>query len=158
MSNNDDSSTPDESKVLWIDQDDPAAPPPAQDTILSIETVAKMFGIGRLTLRFYEVRGLIKRRHRIGRVRVYSWADCDRVAFLMKARRAGLKLSEITPILEIADDVLGDRELGRQMCMELIKRLARRRRALDDGLGELRQLHTLLSAKPIGPGPDTERG
>jgi hypothetical protein len=39
------------------------------------------------------VRGLIRRRHRIGRSR-YGWADGDRLAFIIKCRRIGLSLSE----------------------------------------------------------------
>jgi DNA-binding transcriptional MerR regulator len=149
MSNNDNHSGPEGPNVFWVDEADPASPLPQSDTILSIENVAKMFGVGWLTLRSYEARGLIKRRHRIGRIHVYSWADCDRIALILKARRAGLKLGEIAPIIKIADDVSGDRERARQMCTKLIDRLARRRRAIDDGLAELRQLHRLLGAKSV---------
>ena len=57
------------------------------EQILSIENVAETFGISRWLLRFCEFRGLIKRRNRIGTTWVYSWADCDRIAFIIKCRQ-----------------------------------------------------------------------
>ena len=36
------------------------------EKILSIDNVAETFGISRWLLRYYEFRGLIKRRNRIG--------------------------------------------------------------------------------------------
>ena len=77
--------------------------PPATETILSLENVARMFSVSRLTLRYYEFRGLIKRRHRIGHVPVYGWADCDRIAFIIKCRRVGLSLGEVAPIIAAVD-------------------------------------------------------
>ena len=62
----------------------------APDETLTIANVARMFDVSRLTLRYYERRGLIKRRQRIGRVRVYTWADCNRIVFIINCRRVGL--------------------------------------------------------------------
>ena len=42
-----------------------------------------------LALRLFELRGLIRRR-RAGHDWVYSWSDCERIALLVKARKAGL--------------------------------------------------------------------
>jgi DNA-binding transcriptional MerR regulator len=146
MSNNDDSRLPRDTDVFWVD-DDGVHPPPPADTVLSIENVARMFNVSRLMLRHYEVRGLIKRRHRVGRTRVYGWADCDRIAFILKVRRAGLTLGSVMPILAAADDVLADRKFGQERCLELIAGLERRRKAFDEGLAELRHLYALLSGK-----------
>jgi MerR family mercuric resistance operon transcriptional regulator len=123
---------------------------PAADEVLSIDKVARMFGISRLTLRHYEIRGLIKRQRRAGRTRVYSWADCERLAFILKARRAGLALSDVMSILAAADDVLADRKTAQEQCLELIARLERRRRAFDEGIAELQHVHAQLGGKPTG--------
>jgi DNA-binding transcriptional MerR regulator len=144
---------PDDSEIVWVDDTGPVPPPP-EGTLLSIGNVAKMFNVSRLALRNYEVRGLIKRRHRVGNTRVYGWADCDRIAFIIKGRKAGLSLSEIGPILKAADedapaDSIRD---ARTSCLDLIDRLDRRRQALRDALAELRHLHTLLSSKVLGRG------
>jgi len=146
----------DESEVVWVDDTGPVPAPP-EGTLLSIGNVAKMFNVSRLALRNYEVRGLIKRRHRVGNTRVYGWADCDRIAFIIKGRKAGLSLSEIGPILKAVDeDASADSvKEGRTLCLDLIDRLDRRRQALRDALAELRHLHTLLSSK-LGRGGETD--
>ena len=139
---------PEEDEVVWVDDSGPVPPPP-EGTLLSIGNVAKMFNVSRLALRNYEVRGLIKRRHRVGNTRVYGWADCDRIAFIIKGRKAGLSLTEIGPILKAADEDASPESIksGRASCLDLIDRLDRRRQALRDALAELRHLHTLLSSK-----------
>jgi DNA-binding transcriptional MerR regulator len=143
---------PEDHEVVWID--DTGEFPAPQDTLLSISNVAKMFDISPLTLRFYERLGLIKRRHRVGRTRVYGWADCDRIAFIIKGRRVGLALGEIAPLLKAADTdaSIESVKAGRSQCMELIDRLDRRRSHLREALAELRHLHTLLSTKSQGNG------
>jgi DNA-binding transcriptional MerR regulator len=147
---------PDESEVVWVDDSGPVPPPP-EGTLLSIGNVAKMFNVSRLALRNYEVRGLIKRRHRVGNTRVYGWADCDRIAFIIKGRKAGLSLTEIGPILKAADEDASAESIksGRASCLDLIDRLDRRRQALRDALAELRHLHTLLSSK-LGRGGERD--
>ena len=151
MSNSDERPDPDD--VVWID-DLGVAPPPPDGTLLTIGNVAKMFNVSRLALRNYEVRGLIKRRHRVGRTRVYGWADCDRIAFIIKGRRVGLTLAEMAPLIKAADDDATAESIkeGRAKCLELIDRLDRRRQPLREALAELRHLHTLLSTKLTGPG------
>jgi DNA-binding transcriptional MerR regulator len=138
----------DEPEVVWIDDSGPVPAPP-EGVVLSIANVARMFNVSRLALRNYEVRGLIKRRHRVGRTRVYSWADCDRIAFLIKGRKAGLTLSELAAVLKAAEEDASREsvKLARSACLDLIDRLDGRRQALRDALGELRHLYTLLSSK-----------
>jgi DNA-binding transcriptional MerR regulator len=148
MSNCEDRATCDEG--AWDDSG--AVPRPPDDTLLTISNVARMFNISRLALRNYEIRGLIRRRHRVGSARVYGWADCDRIAFIIKGRRVGLTLSEMTPVIKAADDdaLAGSVKDGRTKCLELIDRLDRRRRPLREALAELRHLYTLLSTKLSG--------
>ncbi len=160
MTNRDDGCgrNPDDPEVVWVDDSGPVPPPP-DGTLLSIGNVAKMFNVSRLALRNYEVRGLIKRRHRFGNTRVYGWADCDRIAFIIKGRKAGLTLAELGPILKAADEDASVESMraGRTTCLELIDRLDRRRQALRDGLAELRHLHTLLSSKLLSGGDQEPR-
>jgi DNA-binding transcriptional MerR regulator len=119
--------------------------------ILSIENVAETFGISRWILRFCELRGLIKRRNRIGTAWVYSWADCDRIAFIIKCRRAGLRFSEIAPVVRAADDDSARvHEAGQELCMALVQKLEARRNAIDNALSELSHTHSLLGAKLAG--------
>lgn len=126
--------------------------PPLGETVLTIENVARMFSVTRLTLRYYEFRGLIKRRHRVGSVPVYGWADCDRIAFIIKCRRVGLPLSAVAPIVTAVDDDtnIAAHRIGQEACAKLIKHLEQRRKILDDGLAELSHTHSLLTVKILG--------
>jgi DNA-binding transcriptional MerR regulator len=127
--------------------------PPGSETILSIDNVGRMFNVSRLVLGYYEFRGLIKRRHLIGRIRVYGWADCDRLAFIIKCRRIGLSLSEIAPIVAAVnheDDIVIHKR-GQESCMRLVTRLERRRKLLDDALAELAHTYSLLSTTILSP-------
>lgn len=118
------------------------------ENILSIENVAETFGISRWLLRYCEFRGLIKRRNRIGSTCTYSWADCDRIAFIIKGRRAGLRFAEIAPLVRaVDDDSARVQETGQELCNALIQRLEARRKAIDDALSELMHTHSLLGAK-----------
>jgi len=127
--------------------------PPATETILSLENVARMFSVSRVTLRYYEFRGLIKRRHSIGQVPVYGWADCDRIAFIIKCRRVGLSLGEIALIVAAVDheDDTFIHKRGQEACMRQVTRLEKRRKILDDALAELSHTYSLLTMKILGP-------
>ncbi len=121
---------------------------PPVENILSIENVAETFGIGRWLLRYCEFRGLVKRRNRLGAAWVYTWADCDRIAFIIKCRRAGVRLSEIAAILRTIDDESARvHEGGQELCMRLVEKLEARRKAVDDALSELGHIHDQLGAK-----------
>jgi DNA-binding transcriptional MerR regulator len=139
--------TSNDNEVVWVD--DRGEFPAPDDTLLSISNVARMFNVSRFALRIYEWRGLIKRRHRVGNTRVYGWADCDRIAFIIKGRRVGLTLGEMAPLLRAADADATPESIkaGRCQCMELMERLDRRRAHLREALAELRHLDTMLSGK-----------
>lgn len=142
---------PTEAEVVWLD-DTGAGREPLADRVLSIEGVARMFGVSQLALRYYEWRGLIARRQVQDGVRVYSWADCERVAFIAKCRKAGLPLHDIAKIVEATDDdtVAAVSQRGREICMLHIEALERQRRVLGDALAELNHLYALLGAKLDG--------
>lgn len=110
----------------------------AENPLLSIAAVAQMFKISPLRLRFFEWRGLIRRR-RADNALVYSWSDCERIALLIKARKAGLVVHEIAAVLRAMDDrtpasVAND---GRMQCLALIHALEGRKKATTEMLAEL---------------------
>lgn len=152
MSDCEDRATSETSDVVWVD--DSGEQPAPQGTVLSIANVAKMFNVTQLVLRYYERRGLIARRYSVGRSRVYGWADCDRIAFIIKGRRVGVPLSEIGLLIKAAerDASVSSIKAGRAKCLELIDSLDRRRQPLRDALAELRHMHALLSRKLLGEG------
>ena len=137
-------------EVIWLDDthgDDAAVPQSA--ATLSIGHVAQVFEVSPWTLRYYELRGMIARRQRIGGTRVYSWADCDRIALIVKCRRAGIGLADIAPILRAVDDDAPARTIRvHQMhCKTLIESTDTHRKVYDEALSELMQIDALLGAR-----------
>ena len=127
----------------------PASTERMATTPLSIEDVSKMFKVSRLALRGYERLGLIKRRNHSGGRPVYGWIDCERLSFILKARRAGLTARQVAPIITgaAADAAINAVRGGHARCVELMDQLDRRRRDLRDALAELRYLDKLLSKR-----------
>jgi DNA-binding transcriptional MerR regulator len=151
MSNRElDSSKTKPDDVVWLDDTGGGEPP--TDRILSLENVAEMLGVSTLRLRYYEFRGLIRRGQMHRGVHVYSAADCERVAFILKCRKAGLTLADIIVIIEATDEDVTPLifRAGQETCMELVERLERQRKVLDDALSELSHVYAVLTARLIG--------
>jgi DNA-binding transcriptional MerR regulator len=146
-------------ETVWLDDTGSGRADPPSERVLSIENVAKMFGVSKLSLRYYEFRGLIRRLHSLDGVAVFSWADCERLAFIIKCRKAGVKLSDIVTIIDATDDdasPLGFKT-GQENCMALVERLERRRRMIDEALAELRHVYALLTTKLLGETKSSRR-
>lgn len=138
------------SEAVWLDDaGGHGAVSPQSAASLSLDNVARMFDVSPWTLRYYELRGMIARRQTIGSVRVYSWADCDRIAFIVKCRRAGIGLADIAPVLRAVETDLSAQaiRINRRRCDALIASLEKPRKVLDEALGELTQIRSLLCAK-----------
>ena len=114
--------------------------------ILTIGVVAKMFKVSTLTLRFFEWRGLIQRRH-ISNEWVYSWSHCERIAVLVKARKADLTTGRLQPMLKGMDEQASKPviDAGRLKCLSLIHELEDRQQAIGAVLGELYRIDWELS-------------
>jgi DNA-binding transcriptional MerR regulator len=142
--------------LAWIDKNVlPAANPapvitgPAP-TEFTISELAKEFGVTLRTLRFYEDKGLLSpRRH--GMTRLYSLADRDRLALILKGKKLGFMQGEIRQMVA-AEQGHGDSQalkLSREKCLEQIDLLKRQQTDIEEALGELRQMFASLSAKVI---------
>jgi DNA-binding transcriptional MerR regulator len=134
--------------VVWLDDTGSDRPSPQMDRALSLRNVSEMFVVSQLTLRYYELRGLIRRGYVQEGVPVYGWADCERIAFIIKCRKAGLTLRDISAILDATDDDVAPENFkaGQEVCMTLVERLERRK-VIDDALAELSHVYALLTAK-----------
>jgi len=119
------------------------------DMPLSIGNVSRMLGISRLRLRLYEALGLIARRHRFGDGLVYRWEDCARLTFIIKARRAGLGVGQLLPLMKAADAgaSLATIDRAKLQCLDLINRLEARLRPLRDAQAEIDFFYRALSEK-----------
>jgi DNA-binding transcriptional MerR regulator len=140
--------------LVWNEKNalPPAGPAPvipqAAPTEFTISELAKEFGVTLRTLRFYEDRGLLSpRRH--GMTRLYSLADRDRLALILKGKKLGFMLGEIRQMVA-AEQGHGDSQilrLSREKCLEQIDLLKRQQAEIEEALGELQQICASLSAK-----------
>jgi len=146
-------------ETVWLDDTGSGRTDPPSERVLSLENVARMFGVSKLSLRYYEFRGLIRRMHSLGGVPVFSWADCERLAFIIKCRKAGVKLSDIVTIIDATDDDASPLafKTGQENCMALVERLERRRRVIDEALAELSHVYALLTTKLLGDAESSRR-
>ena len=146
-------------ETVWLDDTGSGRTDPPSERVLSLENVARMFGVSKLSLRYYELRGLIRRMHSLGGVPVFSWADCERLAFIIKCRKAGVKLSDIVTIIDATDDDASPLafKTGQENCMALVERLERRRRVIDEALAELSHVYALLTTKLLGDAESSRR-
>lgn len=120
----------------------------AHDHILTIDVVAKMFRLSTWTLRSYEWRGLIQ-RETTGDGAVFSWRDCERIALIVKAKKAKLTIRQIAPIVKamngkVSLDIL---RAGHRRCRELIAATTEYSDAVAEILAELERIDWELSTR-----------
>jgi DNA-binding transcriptional MerR regulator len=72
---------------------------PSPNDLLDIAEVASRSGLSPSALRFYELKGLIAPRGRLGLRRQYAPSVVTRLAFVLAASEAGLQLDEIAALL-----------------------------------------------------------
>jgi DNA-binding transcriptional MerR regulator len=147
-------------EVVGVDDMESGRAARPSERVLSIANVAKMFGVSKLSLRYYEFRGLIRRMHSLAGVPVFGWADCERIAFIIKCRKAGVKLSDVITIIDATDDDASPLSFktGQENCMALVERLEQRRRVTDEALAELSHVYALLTSRILDEPKSPRRG
>lgn len=102
---------------------------------MTVSQLADQVGTSADTVRYYERIGLLPEPARsAGGYRLFTESDVDRLRFIKRAQRFGLKLEEIGELLEVRD---------RGLCP-----CGHARRLLADRLGELdQQIETLVTLR-----------
>ena len=108
----------------------------------TISELAEEFEITTRTIRFYEDEGLLRPK-RNGRQRIYSKRDYVRLKLILRSKRLGLSLREISDIIELYDSDQG--ELGQldsflQSIRERRTILKQKREDIDATLSELQRI------------------
>jgi len=145
-------------EVFWL----ASAPPHAQSgratgsdkTDYTIAELAAEFGLTLRALRFYHSRGLISPQ-REGRRRIFSRADRDRLALILKGKKLGFTLAEISQMIE-AQAGRADAhslKLPAEKCLQQIAFFERQMREAAEALTELREIHLALSKQAMERGP-----
>ena len=110
----------------------------------SITQLGADLGVSARTIRFYEDKGLISPR-RAGNNRVYTLRDRGRMILILRGKKLGFTLREIKEYLDLYD---ADPTHAKQLRLLLkavrsrIEQLEDQRVALDQALGELRDVET----------------
>ena len=129
----------------WNPQGAVVASAPGQK-VFSIGDLAREFGVTLRALRFYESKGLLKPQ-REGNLRLYSAADRENLAQILKGKQLGFTLSEIRGLIasDNPDCQQAPRlKLSREQCIEQIKLLEKQKKEIEDAIAELRRTYTDL--------------
>lgn len=112
-------------------------PAPVPDGLFSIGDMAKAYNVSQRTLRFYEDRGLLAPR-RDGSSRLYGAGERRKLELVLRGKRLGFTLAEITGFVSGAGAVPSALALGPEQIALQIAHLERQRAGLETALAELR--------------------
>jgi DNA-binding transcriptional MerR regulator len=140
--------------AFWIaspsGDDQPANAAGPEQTEYTIAELSKEFGLTLRALRFYHSRGLIS-PERAGRRRVFSRADRDRLALIVKGKKLGFTLAEISQMTEAQSGRANAHtlKLTAEKCLDQIAFFERQMREAAEALTELREIHLALSKQAM---------
>ena len=110
------------------------------ELLFTVTELAAELGVSARTLRFYEDRGLVSPR-RLGTTRVYSHRDRARMVLILRGKRLGFSLRDITQFLDLYESDRTGTEQLRALDAALADRIStleEQRTALTQTLDELR--------------------
>ncbi len=114
-------------------------PTSKENQTYTIKYLAREFDITARTLRYYEDQGLLSPK-REGQTRIYNNTDKARLAWVLRGKRVGFSLNDITEMLDLYDLSDGrekQREVTLEKCKEQIKSLKTQRDDIDATITEL---------------------
>src|SRR5215211_1955258 len=114
----------------------------------TIGELSREFGVTLRALRFYENKGLISPQ-RDGLSRLYSQGDRNRLALILKGKKLGFTLGEISQMIAVEKGEAGTSALtmSREKCLEQIELLKRQKVEIEEGLNELSRIYSSLGGK-----------
>lgn len=115
--------------------------------LFAIADLAREFGISTRAIRFYESKGLIT-PERVGSTRVFRRRDRARLSLILRGKRLGFSLRDISDYLALYD---ADRDqqvhLLAEMVDERLVSLERQMRDLETTIAELREIRKLAEER-----------
>jgi len=122
---------------------------PSPGLTYTISDLANEFGITARAIRFYEDKRLLQPR-RNGLSRVYGRRDRGRLKLILRGKRLGFSLSDISEMLDIYDPHGEGREQLNVMLEKIRQRVAvleQQRRDIDEVLEELQENCGLITSQ-----------
>ena len=120
--------------------------------LFAIADLAKEFGISTRAIRFYEAKGLLS-PERVGATRVFRRRDRARLILILRGKRLGFSLRDISDYLSLYD---ADRSLQVNLLMDKVdERLAsleRQRDDLETTISELKEIKKLADQRLVKAG------
>src|SRR5690606_12223877 len=111
--------------------------------LFAIADLAREFGISTRAIRFYESKGLLS-PERVGATRVFRRRDRARLILILRGKRLGFSLRDISDYLSLYDaDRTQQVHLLVEKVDERIALLERQRRDLETTISELREIRAL---------------
>ena len=130
-------------------EQDAKAAPGSEQAELTISQMSRLYGVSLRTLRFYEDRNLIKPR-REGNARYYRGVDRVRMDMILRGKKLGFTLSEISDLIGgkgASETANLEERLQPQQILSQIGHLERQREEIDSAIARLRATHNRLSAE-----------
>jgi DNA-binding transcriptional MerR regulator len=124
----------------------------ANRTEFTINELAREFSLTHRALRFYESRGLLSPQ-RDGRRRIFTRADRERLLVILKGKKLGFTLTEISEMVEAQAGRATQHglKLTAEKCLEQIAHFERQISEATEALAELRRIHALFRAQIAEP-------
>ena len=126
-----------------------------RNAAITLAELAREFGLTLRALRFYHSRGLISPQ-REGRRRIFRRADRDRLALILKGKKLGFTLTEISQMIEAQSGRANAHtlKLSADKCLQQIAHFERQMREAAEALTELREIHLALSKQAMAGEPE----
>jgi len=115
---------------------------------LHIRDVSGEFGLTMRALRFYEEKGLIKPKRKVGRHRHYAEKDIERLRVIVTLKSLGLSLSEVRTVL--ASPGKGPYGLTAKLCADITVRLSTQKAEVEAALAEVQKIARAFPPKASG--------
>jgi len=111
--------------------------------LYSIADLAREFGISTRAIRFYEAKGLLS-PERLGSTRVFRRRDRARLILILRGKRLGFSLRDISDYLGLYDaDRTQQVHLLAEKVNDRLQALERQRTDLETTISELREIRKL---------------
>lgn len=123
--------------------------PNSEDPLFSIAELASAFNISTRAIRFYESKGLISPK-RVGSTRVFSKRDRARLNLILRGKRLGFSLRDISHYLSLYDaDSMqqSQNKLLLQFVDERIGLLNRQREDINTTVTELHEIRDIALSR-----------
>ena len=115
---------------------------PVSTNLLSVSELATELGITPRTIRFYETKGLLKPR-RVGMTRVYTHRERARMLLILRGKRLGFSLADISEYLSLYDADPSQMMQLQSLTQKIDRRVAELQRQREDLETTLQELHDI---------------